>query len=98
MALFRRGPRQSPTAPDVASLMLQGADAIDQTGQAHAERWGLRTADAWSIDQESGLIRWTFGDRTVEAPVQVLGSYGLGGTWSWAWANESLLPSIRTTS
>lgn len=98
MAIFRRKADQSSAEPDVALLMLQGADMIEQTAQAHAERWGLGSADAWNIDQETGSIRWTFSDRTAEAPVQVLGSYGVGGTWLWAWANESLVPLVRSTS
>jgi hypothetical protein len=78
--------------------MFQGADFIEQTAKAHSERWGLGTADRWDIDQENGQIRWTFADKIAEAPVQVLASYGAGGTWLWAWANESFLPSVRAAS
>jgi hypothetical protein len=94
------GGNPGPLSPsdEVAFLTHQGADLIEQTAKAHHERWGLGSADRWDIDQEDALIRWTFSDRIVEAPVQALGSYGLGGTWLWAWANESILPALRSAS
>lgn len=100
MALFKRKNTQASTPEtSVAELLLQGRDMIDQTAQAHNARWGLGMADRWDLDQTSGTIRWTFSDRVAEAPAQILGSFSpSSGTWLWAWANDSLLPSMRTAS
>lgn len=100
MALFRRKDEQrSEPAIGVGELLLQGRDMIHQTAQAHDARWGLSEAERWDLDQTSGTIRWTFGDRVAEAPAQILGTFSpTSGTWLWAWANDSLLPSVRTTS
>lgn len=95
MPLFKRKSR--PNEFDV--LLLQGQDLIERTASAHAARWGLGTAERWDLDQTTAVIRWTFPDKTVEAPAQILGSYSpRSRSWLWAWANESLLPAARTAS
>lgn len=100
MPLFKRTPK--PSRDDDLSLsdaLLQGQDMIRRTGSAHHDRWGLGTAERWDLDQRSGLLRWTFPDRVAEAPAQILGTYSPGGrSWMWAWANESLLPHLRSAS
>lgn len=69
---------------------------IERVGRAHRERWGLGTADSWSVDQTTGAIKWSFPDKTVEAPAQVLGSHNSDtGSWLWAWANKTVLPDMR---
>lgn len=100
MGLFDR--RRKDVQPDASGLpeaLLQGQDAIEQTGRAHSERWGLGSAQRWDLDQEAGVIRWTFGDHVAEAPVQVLGSHSPAvPSWLWAWGNTSLPPSLCTAS
>ncbi len=97
MALFRR--KRNDPAPDLGTLLLEGRDMIEQTGRAHAEAWGLGSADCWDLDQTTGLLRFTFPDRLAEAPAQILGTYSPNGEmWVWAWANTSLLPDLREDS
>ena len=80
-------------------LLLQGRDMIERTASVHAARWGLGTAERWDLDQTMAVIRWTFPDKTAEAPAQILGSYSpRSGSWLWAWANDSLRPATRTAS
>lgn len=100
MALFKRGKSGPPGAKsDLSVILLEGRDMIEQVGEAHGERWGLGTADSWAVDQAAGIVRWTFADKTAEAPVQILGSFNeSAGSWLWAWANESVLPDLRTDS
>ena len=97
MARFRR--QRNDPAADLGTLLLEGQDMIEQTGRAHAEAWGLGSADRWDLDQTTGLLRFTFPDRVAEAPAQILGTYSPNGeTWVWAWANASLLPDLRKDS
>lgn len=73
-----------------------GTDMIEQVGQAHHQHWGLGTAASWTVDQQAGVIRWSFPDKEVEAPVQIIGSHDpRAGSWLWAWANESVVPPLR---
>lgn len=97
MALFKRDKGGvGTTASDLAAVVGHGSDRIEQLGHAHRERWGLGTADSWSVDQQTGVIRWSFPDGTVEAPVQTIGSFNpSAASWLWAWANQSVLPSMR---
>jgi hypothetical protein len=82
------------TPADLTTLLLQGEDMIEQLAQAHMS-WGLGTADRWDLDQTTGLITWTFPDKTATAPAQILGSYNpAAGSWMWAWANRSILPAL----
>jgi hypothetical protein len=67
---------------------------IGQLARAHAS-WGCGTAQRWGLDQQTGLITWTFADKTATAPAQILASYNTASsTWLWAWANESILPAM----
>jgi uncharacterized protein DUF6882 len=44
--------------------------------------WGPGTAQQWGLDQTTGLITWTFPDRTAVSPAQILASYNASaGTW-----------------
>ncbi|HEX4018049.1 MAG TPA: hypothetical protein VHX15_15045 [Frankiaceae bacterium] len=72
---------------------------IQRSVQAHVARWGLGSADRWDLDQTTGVIRWTFADKIVEAPAQFTGTYSARGrSWMWAWANDTLLPAMCRTS
>ncbi|MBV6701796.1 hypothetical protein KV557_32635 [Kitasatospora aureofaciens] len=99
MELFNRagmpeGVLQGPDQEELNTLLLQGEDMIDQLGRAHMS-WGLGSADRWGLDQRTGVITWTFPDKTASAPAQILGTYSpSSASWLWAWANESILPEM----
>ena len=101
MALFRRARATTPVTPDdsnLSTLLLEGEDMIEQLAGAHAP-WGLGTADRWGLDQQTGIITWTFPDKTATAPAQILGTHNSGAaSWMWAWANDSILPAMRADS
>ena len=80
---------------ELETLLQQGRDQIDRTTRAHAQRWGLGTAQRWVLDQTTGIIRWSFEDHVVSAPAQVLGSWNSEvSTFVWAWDNETIQPSL----
>lgn len=99
MGLFKRANKpdsdaQAVDQADLSTLLLQGEDMIDQLARAHMS-WGLGSADRWSLDQRTGLITWTFPEKTATAPAQILGSFSpSSGSWLWAWANKSILPEM----
>jgi hypothetical protein len=100
MALFRRSKTtDSPPPADLSTLFLEGEDMLERTAALHHQEWGLGTADKWGLDQTTGLITWTFTDRTAEAEAQILASHNSSaGTWVWACANPSILPALQTAS
>ena len=62
--------------------------------------WGLGTAEKWGLDQTTGLITWTFPDRTAVAPAPDPGGATISsaGTWLWACENPSILPALQVAS
>ncbi|NRQ31821.1 hypothetical protein HII36_08205 [Nonomuraea sp. NN258] len=83
---------------DLGVLLLQGEDMIEQLAQAHMS-WGLGSALRWGLDQRTGLITWTFPDKTATAPAQIIASHNpSAASWLWAWANESILPEMSRDS
>lgn len=103
MGMFKRSDKtgsagQAGDRADLSVLMLQGEDMIEQVGRAHMS-WGLGSADRWDLDQTTGLITWTFPDKTATAPAQILGSFAPRiSSWMWAWADQSLLPDMSRDS
>lgn len=98
MGIFKRSstpaPDQSGADEDLATALLKGEHMIEQLATAHAG-WGLGSAERWELDQETGIITWTFADRTATAPAQILGSHDPGApSWEWAWADPSVLPAL----
>ncbi|GAB3663405.1 hypothetical protein GCM10027596_26520 [Nocardioides korecus] len=84
---------------DLADLLMQGQDHIAESTRAHAERWGLGSADRWSLDQREGRVVWTFADRVVSAPAQILGSWSSkAGSFVWAWDNATILEEMSRTA
>ena len=84
-----------PTVPDLAEMIMQGEQLLEALAQVHSSQWGLGTADRWDLDQEAGVITWTFPDKTATAPVQVLGSFmPAKDSWCWSWANEAIRPEL----
>jgi hypothetical protein len=102
MGLFKKAqPENSTPKSDhsaLSMLLLEGEDMIEQLARAHMS-WGLGTADRWGLDQQTGLITWTFPDKVATAPAQILASYNPGASsWMWAWANSSILPEMSRDS
>ncbi|WP_433088072.1 DUF6882 domain-containing protein [Dactylosporangium sp. CA-052675] len=98
MGIFRRrsGPGEEPV--ELSLMLLQGQDMIARLAEAHAS-WGLGTARQWGLDQRTGVITWTFADKTATAAAQILGSYNpTARSWLWAWANDSILPALSVAS
>jgi hypothetical protein len=84
---------------ELDTLLLQGRELIDHTTRAHAERWGLGTAERWVLDQDQGRITWSFEDHVASAPAQILGSWSAqASTFVWAWDNETIKPALCETA
>jgi hypothetical protein len=103
MGLFERNSRPDSIGAerecvDLGTLLLQGEDMLGQLARAHMS-WGLGSADRWGLDQRTGIITWTFPDKTATAPAQIIGSYNPStASWLWAWANKSILPEMSRDS
>jgi hypothetical protein len=84
---------------DFPSLVEAAMSGLRLQTEAH-KSWGLGRFARWDLDQQDG--RLVFSDPslgTAKAPAQIAGSLDLAsGTWLWAWANPSVLPSLARHS
>jgi hypothetical protein len=84
--------------PDLENLLIQGTETIARSARAHAERWGLGSAQSWRLDQRDGRLVWTFPEHTASADAQILGSWNREvGSFAWSWDNDTIVqPLCRT--
>ena len=84
---------------DLETLLLQGQDMIAESTRAHTERWGLGSADRWSLNQRDGRLQWSFEDHVASAPAQILGSWNREvGSFAWSWDNPTILDALCETA
>lgn len=77
------------TEPDL-SLARSGPD-LEIKSRAAQELWGFGNANRWDADLAEGTISFLFDDKTVTAPVQVIGTYdSQRGSWLWGWDHPSV--------
>lgn len=61
-----------------------------QTG-AHQSTWGLGKSESWDVDLNTGKLTFTFEDKIVEAPINVVGTYdSAASTFMWGWDHPSV--------
>lgn len=85
---------------ELEKLVTEGHAEIARTTEQHSARWGLGTAQRWSLDQSQGRIFWAFEDHVASAPVQILGSWNAQvSSFVWSWDNDSIVePLCRTAA
>ena len=65
----------------------------------HQRFWGMGKEQRWDLNQESGELIFTFPDKVVRTPAQLIGTFDTkASTWMWAWANASVLDALKRDS
>ncbi len=65
----------------------------------HQNTWQFGKAERWDFSQNTGELIFTFADKIVRAPAQIIGSFdSLAHNWMWAWANTSISDSLARDS
>jgi hypothetical protein len=85
---------------ELETLVTEGHTEITRTTEEHTARWGLGSAQRWSLDQAQGRIFWAFEDHVASAEVQILGSWNAEvNSFVWSWDNDSIAdPLCRTAA
>ena len=66
---------------------------------AHKAAWGLGTTERWNVEQDVGNIVFTFPNKVVTCPVQIIGEYDTGKkTWAWAWNDQKISEQLTSDS
>jgi hypothetical protein len=82
--------------PEFRALLDGSMEGLQLQNQVHHDTWGLGKSERWDFAQGSGALIFTFPDKIARAPAQIIGSFNSQvGSWLWAWANSSILDSIK---
>ncbi len=85
------------TEQDIENYFEKARNNLGILTEAHHNTWGLGDAERWDVDQEKGIITWTFDDGVVvTAPCQIVGTYNTEDqNYLWAWKNSSILEKLQ---
>lgn len=82
---------------DIEAFIADSFKGLQQVTEEHRNRWKLGQEKAWSVDEASGIISFTFANGVVvSAPAQVIGTYHVTEkTFTWGWRHPSVLPHLQ---
>jgi hypothetical protein len=82
---------------DFQKYLDASLDGLKLQTETHQRIWGIGESDRWNVDQDEGLIWWTFSDgKVASASVQIIGTYNRDdGSFLWAWDHPSIDPALR---
>lgn len=85
--------------PNLSKLLFH-YDAELRNKMDELARWEIEYIDDWSLDQEEGRLFLTRNDGVkFICPAQIVGSHRPDeGEWMWAWANPSIVDSLKIDS
>ncbi|MCA1783883.1 MAG: DUF6882 domain-containing protein [Dermatophilaceae bacterium] len=83
----------------LSGWLNEGNERAQRALRRNEEEWCVGSAERYFFDQDTGVLTFTFPERTVSTPFQFLGSYSSrSGTWMWAWALESVDAPLKRDS
>jgi hypothetical protein len=79
---------------------LEGAmEGLRLQTAGHQGAWRFGEEERWDLNQSSGELVFTFPDKIVTAPAQIIGTFdSQANTWMWAWANHSIAEPLKEDS
>lgn len=93
------GPNHDDESPEFQAFLEGSLEGLRLQTSAHQGTWQLGASDRWDFDQDTGELVFTFPDKIVSAPAQIIGTFdGRDSSWMWAWANESIDPALARDS
>jgi hypothetical protein len=98
--LFGSGNAGSGESSEFETLLDASVKELQAKQEAHKQGWRLGQAKRWDLDQSLGNLIFTFEDGVIATcPAQIIGSFDTkGNTWLWAWANPSIMDSLKRDS
>jgi hypothetical protein len=105
MSIFKKlfgqagGSGSNGETPEFRALLEGSMEGLKLQTAAHQNTWGFGKAERWDLSQDVGELIFTFPDKSVRAPAQIIGSFdSQAGSWMWAWANSSVADSLKRDS
>src|SRR5215472_2451730 len=95
--LGKQGP--DGETPEFKAFLESSMEGLRLQTEAHQGTWRFGKSERWDFSQDTSELVFTFPDMVVSAPAQMIGSFDSGeGSWMWAWANSSIVESLRRDS
>jgi len=89
--MFGKSKKSTKSNGSSADFIQGSIEGLKLQTSAHQSLWGFGKADRWDVDLETGKITFTFADKIVEAPINVIGTYdSLKGSFMWGWEHPSV--------
>jgi hypothetical protein len=80
-------------------LVEKARNDLQTKTASHQAVWDFGKAARWDLNQDNGVLIFTFSDKEVTCDAQIIGSFDkLKGTWLWAWDNPSIAANLTTAS
>lgn len=101
MSFFKKlfGQKDGDGKSEFDTFIAASMEGVRLQSQSHQSAWGFGKAERWDFSQTGGELVFTFPDKIVRAPAQIIGSFDTRkGTWMWAWANQSIAESLARDS
>jgi hypothetical protein len=82
---------------DLEALIADSIKGLQEVTEEHRNRWKLGQEKAWSVDEDQGIISFTFANSVVvSAPAQVIGTYHVTDKiFTWGWKHPNVLPILQ---
>jgi len=105
MSIFRNlfgGAYKSPCdgeTPEFKAFLEGGMEGLKLQTGAHQRTWQFGEEERWDFSQDTGELIFTYADKVVRAPAQIIGTFDSEArTWMWCWANSSISDSLALDS
>ena len=91
---------ERPAPPTTFSPLLEMAFNHTQALMAgHQGSWNLGQGERWDVDLAAGQIIWSFPDKVVRAPAQLIATWNSADeTFLWGWDHPSAPPGTAVAA
>jgi len=82
---------------DLENYISASMEGLLIQNETHMNTWGIGKSGTWNVDQEAGIIEWSFPEgKAATAPVQIIGTYNSNdSSFLWAWDHPSILEPLQ---
>jgi hypothetical protein len=87
------------TDAEFRTLLDEAQNDLVAKTSAQEAAWGFGKATRWDLNQDNGLLVFTFPDKTVTCEAQIIGLLDKSrGTWLWSWGNLRVATNLTIAS
>lgn len=86
----------SPDIPNMEALLRICMEHLKEKQHTLLQPWQLEQYPTYEMNQNTGILRFCKEGGSIAFSIIPIGSWSIEKqSWMWAWANDSLSPSLR---